>query len=145
MTKPACTKKLKQRPAKYTLRFEGTDKVIENVLFKEIAIKDGDRHWAFLEKKGNQWIFLSTAGYLIEPQSDENPRLTFDRTDPEEPVLVNYFDERLPIKVFTFLNVSGEIYSIDESEIGTRIQFFREFMPIEDHNKITSISFTKEQ
>lgn len=141
MTKP---KKFKGNQATFRITFEGIDLMIDNVMVKEVEQGDG-RPWAVLDENRGRWKLLTTPGYLIEPLIDDIQYLTFDRLEPEKPIITNGYLEPMVVKVHTQLNFGPEdkIYALDECPLGTRLQYTAALIPGGDHQKITRIIFEK--
>lgn len=137
-------KKFKGNQATYNVAFEGTDRMLYNVLVKEVDIGQGNA-WAILEERGKRWTMLTTPGYLIEPMSDDDQVIEFDRRDPNKPRLVTAFGEDFPIGIHTQLSLGErrKFYSIDESTEGTRLQYTDNIIAGDDHHLIQRIRFTK--
>ncbi len=137
-------KKFKGNQATYNITFEGIGITIENVLVKEIGL-GAARHMAVLDEQNGRWKLLTTPGYLLEPLSDEPQIISFDRTDPDNPKLINAFAEDWEIAVHTILHLppKHKLYSIDQCDFGMRIQYTSSLISAEQHDLITRIIFEK--
>lgn len=141
MSKP---QKFKGKQGTFNVTFEGIDLVIPNVMVKEVDRGEGS-NWATLDENKGRWKLLTTPGYLIDVDDAEPQSIAFDRTDPAHPQLVDAFNDTWTIAIHTALHLGPEkkIYSIDECDVGMRLQHTDAVIPNNQHDLITRIIFEK--
>jgi hypothetical protein len=122
-----------------TVQFEGTDFIMNEVIYKQVDLESGGKHFMHLEKKGNRWLLLHTTGMLFDTLPDQYHMSYMHPKSTKEKPMINAFDRDIIISRYTCITLfnGNPFYHLDELDDDTwRITHATKFFK-GDHKDIT--------
>lgn len=104
-----------------TIQFEGTEVLEYGVIYKQVDLEEGAKHFMHLEQKGNRWLLLHTTGMLFTELPPQHHISYHPATSNKDRPVLKGFDRDMSISRYTQISTinNAPFYHLDELDDGT--------------------------